>query len=83
MTEDPNRAVVLINVPTETAAAMIMAHLEEQGIEAQVTGGLTSGFRAGMPGEVHVLVRAADLERARDLLEEIRSSPPPDDPELR
>lgn len=45
MSHDPDRSVVLIRVPTETEAAVIAAHLEEQGIRAHVTGALTSGFR--------------------------------------
>lgn len=79
MTEDPNRAEVLVNVATEAQASLIVALLDEHGIEAHATGGFTSGFRAGMPGEVHVLVKATDLDRARVLLDEASSNPPESD----
>jgi hypothetical protein len=65
MADDPNRPVVLVTVPTELKAALIVAALSEQGIEAQTIGELTSAFRAEVPGGVSILVRHADLERAR------------------
>ena len=69
MADDPNRPVVLTTVPTEEQAAVIVAALDAQGIEAQAVGQLTSGFRAEAPGGVSVLVRQADLARAQTVLQ--------------
>jgi len=69
MTDDPNRPVVLTTVPTEVQAAVIVAALDAEGIEAQAVGQLTSGFRAEAPGGVRVLVRQADLARAQTVLQ--------------
>ena len=69
MPDDANRPVVLTSVPSETQAAMIVAALDRENIPAQVQGALTSAFRAEVPGEVQVLVRQADLDRAHEILE--------------
>ncbi len=71
MSDDPNRVVVLTAAPTEAQGAMIVAALEAQGVQAQTTGALTSGFRAEAPGGVQVIVRYADLERAKAVLQAI------------
>ncbi len=69
MADDPNRPVVLTTVPSEMRAAIIVAALSERGIEAQTVGELTSGFRAEAPGDVKILVRQVDLERAQAVLQ--------------
>lgn len=79
MTTDPDNPERLTVVKTEAEALLIAGMLEEQGIESTVTGGYTSGFRTGAPGEVRVLVRNSDLARARELLNEIHPADP--DPE--
>ncbi len=61
---------VLVSVPTESEAAVIVAALDERGIEATATGGFTSGFKAEAPGMVKVLVKSDDLETARQALAE-------------
>ena len=71
MPEDPDRPVVLTSVPGEAQAVMIVAALEERGVQARTQGELTSGFRAEAPGQVQVLVRHSDLERAREILDTI------------
>ncbi len=71
MSDDPNRAVVLTAAPTETEAEIIAAALQAQGVQAQTTGALTSGLRAGAPGGVQVMVRQADLEQAQSVLQAI------------
>ncbi len=71
MSDDPNRVVVLTAAPTEAQGAMIVAALEAQGVQAQTTGALTSGFRAEAPGGVQVIVRYADLEQAHSVLQAI------------
>lgn len=72
--DDP---VVLTSVSFETQAAIIVAVLQDGGIEAYSTGGLTSGWRAEAPGMVQVLVRQGDLERAQQLLDEAQEAEPP------
>ena len=71
MSDDPNRVVVLTAAPTEAQGAMIVAALEAQGVQAQTTGALTSGFRAEAPGGVQVIVRYADLDQAQSVLRAI------------
>ncbi len=62
----------LIEVRSEAQAALIVAALEDAGINANAQGGLTAGFRAEAPGGVDVFVRRSDLERAREVLREIK-----------
>lgn len=64
--------VVLVSVPTEVEAVLLVQTLEANGITAQVTGALTSGFRAEAPGQVQVLVHQENLSKARDVLRENR-----------
>ena len=71
MSDDPNRVVVLTAAQTEAEGAMIVAALEAQGVQAQTTGALTSGFRAEAPGGVQVIVRYADLDQAQSVLRAI------------
>ena len=71
MSDDPNRPVVLTTAPSEPQAALIVAALDERGVKAQTIGELTSGFRAEAPGDVRIVVRQADLERAQDALRAI------------
>ena len=71
MPDDPSQPIVLMEVPTEAQAAIIVAALAELGIEAQMAGGLISGMRAEAPGQVGVLVHAEDAERARDAIRAI------------
>jgi len=62
----------LIEVRSEAQAALIVAALADAGISANAQGDLTAGFRAEAPGGVGVLVRRADLDRAREVLREIK-----------
>lgn len=62
--------VVLVSLPSEPQAAILIAALEGEGIRAQMYGELTSGFRADAPGFVKVLVMPEDLERAQVVLDE-------------
>jgi len=74
MSDDPTRTVVLATVLTEAQAAMIVAALEYHGVQAQMTGALTSGFRAWSPGNIQVIVRHEDLEQAQSVLKTIKKS---------
>jgi hypothetical protein len=76
---DPGQPVVVATAMNEVEAAAMAAALDDQGLAAQVVGGLTSGFRAESPGEVRILVHAADAERARQILRDLRAPGPPED----
>lgn len=78
MPDDPNQPTLLTVVPTEPQAVMIVAGLEDENIPAWIMGALTSGFRAATPGQVQVLVRQSDVERAREILRSIQTPPEPD-----
>lgn len=69
MTNESDDLVVLQSVPSEAQASMIVAALERAGIQAAVEGALTAAFRAEAPGEVKIIVRKNDLEKARQELE--------------
>ena len=71
MSDDPDRAVVLTTAATEVEGAMIVAALEEHGVQAQMTGALTSGFRAEAPGGLQIIVRYGDLDQAQSALRAI------------
>ena len=72
MTADPNRPERLLSVRTEIEATAIVTALVEYDIEAFAAGGYTAGFRAEAPGYVTVLVKHADLDRAKQAVAEIR-----------
>ena len=72
MTDDPNSPHVLLSVTNDVIAAGIVTALDARDIKATATGGFTSGFNTAAPGDVKVLVRYADLERARRALAEIQ-----------
>ena len=67
----PNKPIVITTRPSEPEAALIVAALAQQGIDAQATGGLTSALRAEAPGVVSIQVRQSDLERAQSILAEL------------
>jgi pentatricopeptide repeat protein len=63
---------VLTSVPHEFEAEMIVGALHRYGIQAASTGGFVSNFKAEAPGNVRVLVKRSDLERAVELLDEMQ-----------
>jgi len=65
---------VLISLPTEYEAVLMVQALEARGIQAYADGALTSGFRAEAPGEVKVIVRQSNLVAARAFLCELGKS---------
>lgn len=79
MTGDPNSPRRLVSVQNEIEAGGLVTALANYGIEARTTGGFTSGFKAEAPGMVQVIVRQADLERARQALAEIQAEQEPVD----
>jgi hypothetical protein len=72
VTPDPNRPEKLLSVASEIEAAAMVNALAECGVEAFAAGGYTSGFKAEAPGDVKILVKHTDLDRARQALAEIR-----------
>jgi len=72
MSEQGDRPILVAEFPTKALAAIFVATLREEGIEAVTTGGMTAGFRAEAPGMVRVLVHEKDVVRARTLLEIFR-----------
>ncbi len=78
MPDDPNQPTLLTAVPSEPQALMIVAALEDENMPAWIMGALTSGFRAAAAGQVQVLVRQSDVERAREILQAIQARPEPD-----
>lgn len=74
MTDNPDQLVALTSTPDEPRAAMIIAALADRGVQAVAEGGLTSGFRAETIGEVKVMVRREDLDRARESLAEYKAA---------
>lgn len=72
MQADREENAVLVSMPTEAEAAMLVQLLESRGIMAKAVGGLTSGFRAETPGQVKILVHQENLSAAREILREIQ-----------
>ena len=70
--QDPMSPRVIASFRDEFDASLLMEELADNGIHANSVGGHTSGFRAEAPGEVHVVVRNEDLERAKEVLENFR-----------
>jgi hypothetical protein len=72
MNPDPNSPAVVANLLNDAEAAMLiaLAHLEALGIDARTSG---AGGSTGWPESVRytqVVVRQADLERAREAARE-------------
>lgn len=63
---------VLLSVPTEAEAGIVVAALDEQGIQAEAVGGYTAAFAVGIPGMVQVIVHRDDVARAQQILEELQ-----------
>jgi len=74
MAKDPHNPEILESYSNDVTAAAVVTALEAHGISASTTGGFTAGFRAEAPGDVNVIVRHCDLDRARAVLAEIRGN---------
>ena len=61
----------LTSVPTELEASLIVAALQDEGLDASMTGIYTAGFRAEAPGQVQVQVADSDLAHAKTVLEDM------------
>jgi hypothetical protein len=63
-------------------ASIIKGVLEQAGIAAVISGsGAEDAFPAGTLGSLHILVAEADIQRARDLLEQYETAPEAEDEE--
>jgi len=76
MHDPSNNPETLVSVPSDLEAAMIVSALAAHEVDATSSGEFTAGFRAEAPGEVEILVRHCDLERARDVLSEFTTQRP-------
>ena len=74
MSEDPDRVVELARFPSEFKANNAASALESAGITVQVVGEYTADFQASAPGDLKLLVKEADHERAREILEGLGKS---------
>ena len=70
---------VLAQFPGEVGASIIANALEAGGITSALTGVNTASFRAEAPGLVSVMVRREDVERARQILDDLQNSESPTD----
>lgn len=71
MTSDPNSPTVVYSAVNPIEAAAVATALEAEGIETTTTGSYTSGFQAEAPGEIQVVVRQSQAEKARAILERL------------
>jgi len=73
---DPSiETAVLTRTPTEWEAQLIANVLDENGIKNSLEGTQTAAFQAEAPGEVRVVVRRMDLEKAEQVLTEYLDGP--------
>ena len=73
-TIDPNNPTPLTRFTNEVEAATILSALAESGIQGTTTGSFTTGFRTEAPGDVTVVVRHCDLQRALEVLAEVEAA---------
>jgi hypothetical protein len=73
-TKNDPTVTCLTTVATEQEAALIVAALEDDGIEAHFAGETAASFRLGVPGGVQVFVRKAELAAAQVLQYEFEAS---------
>jgi nitrogen regulatory protein PII-like uncharacterized protein len=71
MAKHSQRLVLVDSTSTEMEAGVIVAALEQAGIQATLTGTYTAGFRAEAPGWVKILVAEEDLLQARTILRDV------------
>jgi hypothetical protein len=69
---DPNSPQTVATALSEQEAALIVNHLDTLGIRADIWG--TSGLAGwpDVPRDIRIVVRQADLDRAREALDRIQ-----------
>ena len=78
-TEEASAPRTLLSVVDDVEAADIITALSAYGIQATAVGGFLADFKAGLPGNVQILVRGSDFEEATRALAEIQSGHDPVD----
>jgi hypothetical protein len=71
MANDPDSPTVVTTARNEAEAALMVSHLESVGIKARIAGAQTQTAFPYVPCDIQVVVRQADLERAREALEDV------------
>jgi hypothetical protein len=71
MKTDPNSPTVVFRADNAIEAGAIVTALEAEGIETTTTGTYTSGFQAEAPGQVQVVVRQSQADKARGVIERL------------
>jgi len=69
---DPNSPQVLTTTLTEQEAALIVNHLDALGIKADIWGARGLAAWPDVPRDIRVVVRQADLSRAKEALDRIQ-----------
>ena len=69
---DPNSPQVLTTALTEQEAALVVNHLETLGIKADIWGTRSLAAWPDVPRDIRIVVRQADLERAKEVLDRVR-----------
>jgi Flp pilus assembly protein TadB len=72
MSTDPEHPDVLLSVTNEIEATAIVTALADYDVKAITVGGYTSGFKAEAPGNIAVVVKREDFDRARQAMTEIQ-----------
>ena len=72
MATDNEHLARLTSVRNEMEAGIIIGALEQEGIQAAMSGVYTAGFRAEAPGWVEVLVAEDDFSQAQAILQQVR-----------
>ena len=72
MTSDPNSPTIVYSAENPIEAGAIVTALEAEGIEATTTGSYTSGFQAEAPGQVQVVVRQSQADKAHHVIERLQ-----------
>lgn len=69
---DPNSPQVLTTALTEQEAALIVNHLDALGIKADIWGARSFAAWPEIPRDIQVVVRQADLSRAKEALDQLQ-----------
>ena len=70
---DPSSLRVVASCVDQFEATALVTRLSDELIYAKPVGGYTSGFQVEAPGEVKVVVRKMDFERAQKIVNEVRT----------
>jgi hypothetical protein len=73
VSRDPNSPQVLTTVPTEQEAVLIASQLDAVGIKAHIWSPASFEVSASARGGYQVVVRQADLEQIKRVLEQMKS----------